>query len=114
MKQYVAVVSHDAGVITKYQDFDTQTEADTHVAEYGGKVVEGVTWPFEYWDVSGDAPVRDDATANSDAVIHEARVAIRRLEGEVTQRRMREAALGTDGGWLANQESLIAAERAKL
>lgn len=39
---------------------------------------------------------------------------IARLEGEVTPRRMREAVLGTDGGWLENQESLIAAERAKL
>lgn len=39
---------------------------------------------------------------------------IARLESEVTPRRMREAVLGTDGGWLANQEALIAAERSKL
>jgi hypothetical protein len=32
----------------------------------------------------------------------------------VTPRRMREAVLGTDGGWLATQDALIAAERAKL
>lgn len=43
-----------------------------------------------------------------------AMVEIRRLEGEVTQRRLREAALGADGGWLANQDALIAAERLKL
>jgi hypothetical protein len=41
-------------------------------------------------------------------------VEIARLESEVTQRRLREATLGTDGGWLANQEALIAAERSKL
>lgn len=39
---------------------------------------------------------------------------IARLESEVTPRRIREAVLGTDGGWLANQEALIAAERSKL
>jgi|GEM_PF-3023757 len=39
---------------------------------------------------------------------------ISRLEGEITQRRIREAVLGTDGGWLANQDGLIAAERLKL
>lgn len=39
---------------------------------------------------------------------------IDRLEGQITSRRLREATLGTDGGWLANQETLIAAERAKL
>lgn len=39
---------------------------------------------------------------------------IHRLEAEITPRRQREAILGTDNGWLANQESLIAIERAKL
>tara|TARA_R110000765_G_scaffold349831_3_gene439865 strand:+ start:47 stop:451 length:405 start_codon:yes stop_codon:yes gene_type:complete len=39
---------------------------------------------------------------------------INRLEEEVTPRRTREAILGTDDGWLANQDALIAAERAKL
>lgn len=39
---------------------------------------------------------------------------ISRLEGEVTQRRLREAALGIDSGWLANQENLISIERAKI
>jgi len=50
---------------------------------------------------------RLDAQQNLLAEIH-------RLESEVTQRRLREATLGTDGGWLANQEALIAAERGKL
>lgn len=39
---------------------------------------------------------------------------INRLESEQTPRRMREHALGVDNGWLANQEVLIAIERAKL
>jgi hypothetical protein len=40
--------------------------------------------------------------------------AINNLEKAVTPRRFREAVLGTDGGWLADQEALIAAERLKL
>jgi hypothetical protein len=36
------------------------------------------------------------------------------LEATVTSRRIREAALGTDGGWLRNLDSQIAALRAQL
>ena len=39
---------------------------------------------------------------------------IARLEGQVTQRRIREAIAGTDSGWLVAQEALLAIERAKL
>jgi hypothetical protein len=39
---------------------------------------------------------------------------IQRLESAISSRRYREAIAGSDGGWLANQESLIAAERGKL
>ena len=36
------------------------------------------------------------------------------LEATITSRRIREAILGTDNGWLANQEAAIAALRAQL
>lgn len=36
------------------------------------------------------------------------------LEGTITPRRMREAVLGTDGGWLADVNNQIAALRAQL
>lgn len=39
---------------------------------------------------------------------------IRRLESQITERRKREAILGTDNGWLAAQEALIQIERDKL
>ena len=39
---------------------------------------------------------------------------IRKLESAISSRRYREAIAGSDGGWLANQESLIATERGKL
>lgn len=39
---------------------------------------------------------------------------IKRLESLITERRKREASLGTDNGWLASQEVLIQIERDKL
>jgi hypothetical protein len=36
------------------------------------------------------------------------------IESLITPRRQREAILGTDGGWLAQQEAAIAALRAQL
>lgn len=39
---------------------------------------------------------------------------VTRLESQITPRRIREAVLGTDNGWLEAQEALIAIERAKL
>lgn len=39
---------------------------------------------------------------------------IARIEAQITNRRLRDAILGTDNGWLAAQEALIAIERAKL
>ena len=56
----------------------------------------------------------EEATWLSEAPARDALAEIQRLEGEVDARRMREAVLGTDGGWLATQDALIAAERAKL
>ena len=59
MKKYTAVVSHSGGKITKYQDFDTQDEADAHVSKFGGKVVQDLDANIEYWDVSGDTASKD-------------------------------------------------------
>ena len=39
---------------------------------------------------------------------------IAELEAQLTPRRIREAILGTDGGWLSAKEAEITAERAKL
>lgn len=59
MREFTAVVSHNAGVITQYQDFDSKAEADAHVVTYGGKVVQDLDHDFAYWDVSGDTAVKD-------------------------------------------------------
>ena len=39
---------------------------------------------------------------------------IKGLEKQITSRRLRDAILGKDGGWLAKQDMRIEAERAKL
>ena len=59
MKKYTAVVSHSSGVITKYQDFDSEDDAKAHVATHGGKVVADLDDELSYWDVSGDTASKD-------------------------------------------------------
>lgn len=71
----------------------------------------------------GERPLTDEENAEADAAdaVWEAGAAkraaidqIKALEQTVTERRIREAILGTDGGWLANTNSQIAALRAQL
>ena len=63
MKKYTAVVSHSDGVITKYQDFDSEDDAKAHVATHGGKVVADLDDDLAYWDVSSDAAKDTDQLA---------------------------------------------------
>ena len=58
----------------------------------------------------------DEAAVLAEAPTKAILAEIERLEREITPRRLREAMLGVESpsGWLANQESLIAAERSKL
>ena len=114
MKKYVAVVSQEKGVITKYQDFDAKADADAHASKHGGKVVQDIDDAIQYWDVSGDTPTKDAAKQTADATKAEIIQKIVDLEGEITARRIREAILGTDSDWLKNKEAEIATERAKL
>ena len=66
MKKYTAVVSHSDGVITKYQDFDSEDDAKAHVATHGGKVVADLDNQLSYWDVSGDTATKDTDQLASD------------------------------------------------
>ena len=49
MKNYIAVVSVDGNKVTKYQDFDSQSDADAHVATHGGFAVENPGGNESYW-----------------------------------------------------------------
>jgi hypothetical protein len=63
--------------------------------------------------IEAELAAREEAW-NAESVSRNAKAKIMQLEAEITNRRLREAILGTDNGWLVKQESLIAIERAKL
>tara|TARA_Y100000296_G_C5154254_1_gene248115 strand:- start:565 stop:966 length:402 start_codon:yes stop_codon:yes gene_type:complete len=52
MKQYIAIVKWEGNKVSKYQDFDTKTEANTHVAKYGGFVALNPGGGTDYWTVN--------------------------------------------------------------
>ena len=74
------------------------------------KCVDGVNIPL----TAEEETARDaeEATYASEAPSRNAQTEINRLEGEITNRRLREAY--TDATWMNAQEALIATERAKL
>ncbi len=61
---------------------------------------------------TGGRPVAVDPPPPSSSDVTKGQIAA--LEAAVTPRRMREAVLGTDGGWLADVDTQIAALRAQL
>lgn len=70
-------------------------------------------------DIPFTAAEEDEADAReaaylADAPRRAALEAIAILEASITPRRLREAVLGVDNGWLAGVENQIALERAKL
>ena len=80
LKVFIAVVRHENNRVTKYQDFDTQAEADAHVATYGGFVDDKPSDRFEYWVVDADKKTLtyDEVSDKSDEV----KVAFDRLRQE--------------------------------
>ena len=73
-------------------------------------VIDGVEVPFS--QAEEDARDTEEAAWEDDAVPRNAMAEIRRLESEVTQRRLRDAY--ADSTWMDAQEAKIAVERAKL
>ena len=78
---------------------DTQTKEETEV-------------PFS--DAEETARDAEETTWAAGATARAAQDEIFRLEHQITNRRMRDHALGTGGDWLSDQEALIAVEREKL
>jgi hypothetical protein len=117
MKAYLAVVKTASGNIIKYQDFDTEAEANSHVLVHGGFIAQTPrTGNEDYWVV--DEPNKKVSHDSETQVSNETRKGIlreiQRLESAISSRRYRDAIAGTDDGWLENQEKLIAVERGKL
>ena len=76
MKDYIAIVKNANNKITKYQDFDSKSEADAHVATHGGFVADKPDNDrMAYWVVDADKKTvtYDKSTADSDDA---ARVAV--------------------------------------
>ena len=70
MKQHIAVVKWEGDKLAKYQDFDTQSEADTHIAVFGGFVVANPGGNTDYWivDEAAKTVINDQAQANADSL----------------------------------------------
>ena len=67
MKNYIAIVKSTDGKLDKYQDFDTQTEANAHVAAYGGFVAPDPGGSTSYWVVDEDAQTVTNNQDQADA-----------------------------------------------
>ena len=68
MQDYIAIVKNENNKVTKYQDFASKSEADAHVATYGGFVVDKPSDRMDYWIVDADKKTvtHDKSTADSD------------------------------------------------
>ncbi len=68
MRNYIAVVASEAGKIAKYQDFDTEAEADAHVVRFGGFVSAKPSDSTGYWVVGVNTLTYDAAQESADAL----------------------------------------------
>ena len=68
MKAWIAVVSDSGGKVTKFQDFDTEAEANAHVSTHGGFTAANPGGALAYWTVSGTTLSYDDTTDDADAL----------------------------------------------
>ena len=114
MKNYIAIVKTSDNKLDKYQDFDSKSDADAHVVEHGGFVVDNPGGQTKYWVVnaSNKTVTFDKSTSDSDEATATIMGTIKALEAEVTPRRIRDAF--ADPGWMNAQEAKIKTERDKL
>jgi len=122
MKVFIAVVKHENNRVTKYLDFDTQAEADAHVATYGGFVDDKPSEHVDYWVVDADKKTLtyDEVSDKSDEVKATARAEIATLEQKITARRIRDTfnadsdTAATAKKFITDIEAEIVTERGKL
>jgi len=72
VKAFIAIVRSAAGKLEKFQDFDTQAEADTHVSEWGGWVSPNPGGDTKhYWVIDEAAKTigYDQANQDSDQIM---------------------------------------------
>ena len=69
MENYIAIVKNENNKVTKYADFASPSEADSHCDQYGGFVVDKPSSErMNYWVVDADKKTvtYDKSTADSD------------------------------------------------
>jgi hypothetical protein len=69
MQDYIAIVKNENNKVIKYADFASKSEADAHVATYGGFVVDKPSsHRMNYWVVDADKKTvtYDKSTADGD------------------------------------------------
>ena len=123
MKKYIVIVKTTGGRIGKFQDFNTEAEADNHALTYGGFVtLTPSTGNVNYWVVNEvDKTLTYDSVAQVAANVAEsAKYEIHKLESQETPRRLSEALPDDAGGnadgraWLKANRDKIITERDKL
>ena len=81
MKKFIAIVSNSGEEVTKYLDFDTQSEADAHASKYGGFAQKSVGDHIQYYKVAdGKATYNDDKIASDNLAKSWAWVRLKRDE----------------------------------
>jgi len=114
---YLAIVKVKNNRIAKYQEYQSESDADTHVERTGGFVVETPdSGHMDYWvlDEGAKSITHDSSKQTADEIKESALQNIRELETTVTQRRIREMTTADGAKWVDDVEKLIAVERAKL
>ena len=74
---YIAIVKVENNRIAKYQDFQSQADANTHISTHGGFVVETpATGSMDYWVINEEAKTitHDSSTETTDAATREMKV----------------------------------------
>ena len=67
MAKYIAVVKHENNKVTKWQDFESKSDADAHIATYGGFVADIPDGQLEYWIVDADNKTLTHDKASEDS-----------------------------------------------
>jgi len=114
---YLAIVKVENNRIAKYQGFESESDADTHIERTGGFVVSTPdSGSMDYWVIDEGAKTitHDSSTETAYRAKKLALFKIEELETTVTQRRIREMTTADGAKWVDDIEKLIAVERAKL
>lgn len=83
MKPFIAIVASSNGAVTKYQDFDTQAEADAHIAEHGGFAASKPSDSVKYW-IADDVAETLTHDAITEVADEAARPALEQMENDLS------------------------------